>query len=52
VQLVGPQAASGTIHNWIGKGVWVFTLIPLIGLAFLLGRGGASKASRLEEKVA
>src|SRR5437879_588797 len=32
VQYVGPEAASGTIHNWIGKGMWGLTLLPLIGL--------------------
>jgi exosortase len=40
VQVVGPQAASGTIHNWIGHVVWALTLIPLVLLAFLLWRGG------------
>ncbi len=52
VHFIGPQAASGTIHNWIGKGVWGLTLVPLIGLGLLLARGGAPKVSRLEEKVA
>ena len=52
VHYVGPAAASGTIHNWIGKGVWGITLIPLIGLAWLLARGGMSKARPLEEGVA
>jgi len=52
VHYVGPAAASGTIHNWIGKGVWGITLIPLIGLAWLLARGGMSKARHLEEGVA
>lgn len=36
VYYIGPQAASGFIHDWIGKGVWVLTLLPLIGLAILL----------------
>ena len=40
VHYVGPEAASGTIHNWIGKGVWGLTLIPLIVLGLLLARGG------------
>lgn len=52
VHFIGPEAASGTIHNWIGKGVWGLTLIPLILLGLLLARGGGPKVSRLEEKVA
>jgi exosortase len=52
VQWVGPEAASGTIHNWIGKGMWGATLIPLIGFAFLLARSGTSKAEHFEEGVA
>ncbi len=38
VQLWGPEAASGTIHNWIGKGVWAVTIMPLAGLGFWLSR--------------
>ena len=38
VHYFGPDAASGTIHDWIGKGVWVLTLLPLIGLGLLLAR--------------
>jgi len=52
VHYVGPEAASGTIHNWIGKGVWGLTLIPLIVLGLLLARGGVSRVSRLEAKAA
>ncbi len=36
VQLWGPEAASGTIHNWIGKGVWGLTILPLLGFGFWL----------------
>lgn len=39
VHYIGPDAASGTVHNWIGKGVWVITLAPLIVLGTLLARG-------------
>jgi exosortase len=45
VQYVGPQAASGAIHNAIGKGVWALTLVPLAGIGFWLrgrGRSGAA----------
>jgi len=52
VHYIGPEAASGTIHNWIGKGVWGLTLIPLILLGLLLARTGAQTSSRLKEKVA
>ncbi|TME90443.1 MAG: exosortase/archaeosortase family protein [Chloroflexi bacterium] len=52
VHYIGPEAASGTIHNWIGKGVWGLTLIPLILLGLLLARTGARTSSRLKEKVA
>jgi exosortase len=38
VHYVGPEAASGTIHDWIGKGVWVITLLPMIGLGVALAR--------------
>jgi exosortase len=37
VHLIGPQAASGLIHDWIGKTIHALTLIPLAVLAF----GGA-----------
>lgn len=40
VQYVGPQAASGTVHDWIGKGVWVITLLPLVALGVALARFG------------
>ena len=52
VQYVGPEAASGTIHNWIGKGMWGLTLLPLIGLGFLLARRSAPKVRPLEEGIA
>ena len=53
VHYIGPEAASGTIHNWIGKGVWGLTLIPLILLGLLLARTRSrTSSSRLKEKVA
>ena len=52
VHYIGPEAASGTIHNWIGKGVWGLTLIPLVALGFLLSRIRPSRAARLEEEAA
>jgi len=52
VHLIGPEAASGTIHHWIGKGVWGLTLIPLAALGFLLSRIRVSRATRLEEEAA
>jgi len=52
VQYVGPEAASGTIHNWIGKGMWGLTLVPLAGLGFLLARRSSSKVGPLEEGIA
>ena len=38
VHYIGPEAASGTVHNWIGKGVWAMTLIPLALLTIGLAR--------------
>jgi exosortase len=38
VQYYGPEAASGLIHHSIGKVVWVLTLLPLGGVAWLLRR--------------
>jgi len=52
VQYVGPEAASGTIHNWIGKGMWGLTLVPLIALGFLLARRSSPKARPLEAGLA
>lgn len=52
VQYVGPEVAGRTIHNWIGKGMWGLTLVPLIGLGILLARRSASKVRRLEEGIA
>jgi exosortase len=43
VHYFGPDAASGTIHNWIGKGVWAVTLVPLVVLGVALARGGRSR---------
>ncbi len=52
VHYLGPEAASGTIHNWIGKGVWGLTLVPLVGLGFLLARRSSAKVGSLEEGLA
>lgn len=46
VHYVGPEAASGTVHNLIGKGVWAITLIPLIGLGFWLARSAPRSPAR------
>lgn len=43
VHYVGPQLASGTIHHTIGKAVWAFTLIPLVGVGLLLRRRGVTR---------
>ena len=52
VYYVGPEAASGTIHNWIGKGVWALTLLPLLGIGVLLRRGGGMQQARPARPVA
>lgn len=48
VEYVGPQAASGTIHHAIGKGMWALTLVPLAVFGLLLrwtpGRNGARES--------
>ena len=38
VQYWGPEAASGAIHHWMGKAVWVMTIIPLVGFGIWLAR--------------
>jgi exosortase len=45
VHYVGPEAASGTVHNLIGKGVWAITLIPLIALGFWLARSAPRRGA-------
>jgi exosortase len=45
VQWIGPEAASGTIHNYIGKGVWALTILPLLGMGLLLARLPAASLS-------
>jgi exosortase len=40
---IGPQAASGFIHNTIGKIVWGLTLLPLAGLGVMLRWTGARR---------
>ena len=52
VQYVGPEAARGTIHHWIGKGMWGLTLVALIGLGLLLARRSSAKVGPLEEGIA
>jgi len=52
VQYVGPEAARGTIHHWIGKGMWGLTLVALIGLGLLLARRSSPKVGPLEEGIA
>ena len=51
VHYIGLDAATGTTHHWIGKAVWVMTLLPLAGLAFWLARwrrhGGAAPSAGL-----
>jgi exosortase len=39
-QYIGPEAASGTIHNFLGKLVWALTLVPLAGLGVFLAMTG------------
>ena len=41
VEYIGPEAASGTIHNWIGKGMWALTLLPLAAAGWWLSRSPA-----------
>jgi exosortase len=48
VHFVGPEAASGTVHNWIGKGVWAITLLPIAGLTLGLMRFGRSRGASAE----
>jgi exosortase len=38
VQYIGPQAASGFIHNYIGKGVWALTILALVAIGVVLRR--------------
>ncbi len=38
VQYIGPQAASGFIHNYIGKGVWAITILTLVAIGVVLRR--------------
>lgn len=52
VHYLGPEAASGAIHDWIGKGVWGLTFLPLLALGFLLARVRVSRAARFQEEAA
>jgi len=38
VHYIGPEAASGFIHNYIGKGVWALTILVLVGIGVVLRR--------------
>jgi exosortase len=38
VHYIGPQAASGFIHNYIGKGVWAITILTLVAIGVVLRR--------------
>jgi exosortase len=38
VQYIGPQAASGVIHNYIGKSVWAVTILTLVIIGVMLRR--------------
>ena len=51
VHYIGPQMASGFIHNFIAKAVWVLTLIPLAALGLLLRRGGGAPDARSSSGV-
>lgn len=51
VQYIGPDAASGTVHNMIGKAVWGITLIPLIALGIWLARTAPRRAVGDEPSV-
>jgi exosortase len=43
---IGPEAASGVVHNTIGKVVWGLTLVPLAVVGVLLRRGGMPHPAR------
>ena len=51
VHYIGPEAASGTIHNWIGKGVWGLTLLPIGILGLVLRRGTVRKRDGTERAM-
>ncbi len=51
VHYVGPQAAIGIIHNIIAKVAWALTIIPLVGLALILRRGGTSEKQFRNSKL-
>ena len=51
VHYIGPEAASGTIHNWIGKGVWGLTLLPIGILGLVLRRGTVRKRDDKERAM-
>ena len=38
VQYIGPEAASGFIHNYIGKSVWALTILTLVVIGIVLRR--------------
>ena len=51
VHYVGPEAARGTIHNWIGKSVWGLTLLPIGILGLVLRRGSGGKRHGTERAM-
>jgi exosortase/archaeosortase family protein len=44
VHFIGPQAASGVIHDWIGKSIHISTLVPL-AICVLVARRSTSAPS-------
>jgi exosortase len=52
VHLIGPQAASGSIHDWIGKSAHVSALIPLAVLAIALARWPRPRRPSVEPEAA
>lgn len=51
--LVGPQAATGNLHDYAGRAIWVLTLVSILGFGVLLGghplpRGSARSPADVE----
>jgi exosortase len=50
--LFGPQAASGWIHDYIGRGIWLLTIVALLTTAVLLRKAAAPpRRSQWEETL-
>jgi exosortase len=52
--LVGPQAATGSLHDYAGRAIWALTLVSILGFGVLLGwhagpRGRAPSPADVEE---